>query len=153
MLHAAIYRAPPGSIIVVQGGDMSYALAGGNVCAIAQEHGIAGFILDGALRDLAEVRSRCFPVFARGIIPVAGRKEVIGSLNATVSCGGVLVSPQDIIVADEEGVVVVPCALHDTVLQAATARATEESAQTLESWQAKHRRRIDELLRSKGFVE
>src|SRR5665213_4553732 len=52
MLHAAIYRAPRGSVIAVETGDMHYALAGGNVCAVAQKNGIAGFVLDGAIRDL-----------------------------------------------------------------------------------------------------
>ncbi len=47
MLHAAIYRAPPGSIIVVEAGDVDYAMSGGNVCAIAQKRGIVGFVIDG----------------------------------------------------------------------------------------------------------
>src|SRR5215207_3337843 len=56
MLHAAIYRAVPGSIIVVEAGDVEYAVAGGNVCAVAQKYGIAAFIVDGVIRDLAEAR-------------------------------------------------------------------------------------------------
>src|SRR5882672_9371688 len=54
MVHAAIHRAPPGSIVVVEAGDVDYAVAGGNVCAVAQKNGIAGFVVDGVLRDLAE---------------------------------------------------------------------------------------------------
>jgi hypothetical protein len=77
MLHAAIYRAPPGSIIVVEAGDVDYAVAGGNVCAVAQKHGISAFVVDGVIRDLAEARENRFPVFARGVIPVPGGKEVI----------------------------------------------------------------------------
>jgi len=72
MLHAAIYRAAPGSVVVVESGDLDYALAGGNVCAIAQRNGIAAFVLDGLIRDLAEVRDMGFPVFARGVIPIPG---------------------------------------------------------------------------------
>jgi hypothetical protein len=57
MLHAAIYRAEPGSVIVVDtGGDLDYAVAGGNVMAVAQRRGIAGFVIDGVIRDLAEAR-------------------------------------------------------------------------------------------------
>ena len=56
MLHAAIYRAQRGSIVVVESGDPDFALAGGNVCATAQRRGIAGFVLDGLIRDLQEVR-------------------------------------------------------------------------------------------------
>ena len=50
MLHAAIYRAEPGSVIVVEAGDVDYAVAGGNVCAVAQRRGIAGFVVDGVDR-------------------------------------------------------------------------------------------------------
>ena len=74
MLHAAIYRAAPGSVIVVESGDVDHALAGGNVCAVAQRNGIAGFVVDGVIRDLAEIRAMRFPVFARGVIPIPGSK-------------------------------------------------------------------------------
>src|SRR3954465_4963979 len=53
MLHAAIHRAEPGSVVVVESGDLDYALAGGNVCAVAQRRGIAAFVADGVIRDLA----------------------------------------------------------------------------------------------------
>src|SRR5215831_16354478 len=72
MLHAAIYRAAPGAIVVCQAGDLDYAVAGGNVCAVAQKRGIAGFVVDGVIRDVAEARARGFPVLARGIIPIPG---------------------------------------------------------------------------------
>src|SRR5579871_499509 len=108
MLHAAIYRAAPGSIIIVEAGDNDYAVAGGNVCAVAQKHGIAAFVIDGVIRDLAELRANRFPVFARGISPIPGGKDKIDILNGTVRCGGVEVAPGDIVVADEEGIVVVP---------------------------------------------
>ena len=81
MLHAAIYRAESGSIIVVEAGSIEYAVSGGNVCAIAQKRGIAGFIVDGVIRDLAEVREAQFPVFARGVMPKPGVKKTLGSLN------------------------------------------------------------------------
>ena len=77
MLHAAIYRAEPGSVIVVESGDLDYALAGGNVCAVAQRRGIAAFVLDGVIRDLGEVREAGFPVFARGVIPIPGAKKAV----------------------------------------------------------------------------
>jgi 4-hydroxy-4-methyl-2-oxoglutarate aldolase len=61
MLHAAIYRAEPGDVIVVEAGDEEMAVAGGNVCAVAQRHGVAGFIIDGVIRDVAEARGNGFP--------------------------------------------------------------------------------------------
>lgn len=78
MLHVAIYKAPAGSIIVVDtGGDIDYAVAGGNVCKIAASRGIAGFIIDGVIRDIAEIREIKFPVFARGLMPKPGIKECL----------------------------------------------------------------------------
>jgi 4-hydroxy-4-methyl-2-oxoglutarate aldolase len=89
MLHAAIHRAPPGSVLVVQAGDVDYAVAGGNVCAVAHRRGIAAFVVDGVIRDLGEVRAMGFPVFARGVIPIPGRKRAVDPLNVPVRCGGV----------------------------------------------------------------
>lgn len=152
MLHAAIYRAAPGSIIVVQAGDVDYAVAGGNVCAVAQQRGIAGFVVDGVIRDLAEARERRFPIFARGVSPIPGAKDKIDVLNGPIQCGGVDVQPGDIVVADEEGIVVVPAAQHDALLTAAQARAAKDAAETLESWEAAHRARIEAILQSKGFM-
>lgn len=151
MLHAALYRAAPGSIIVVEAGDNHFAVAGGNVCAVAQKRGIAAFIIDGVIRDLKELRGNRFPVFARGLSPIPGGKDVIGVLNGPVRCGGVEVAPGDIIVADEEGIVVVPLARAADVLARAQARAEKDAAQTLEQWEAAHRAKIEEILRRKGF--
>jgi regulator of RNase E activity RraA len=151
MLHAAIYRAPPGFIVVAQGGDCDYALAGGNVCAVAQRRGIAAFVLDGVIRDVAETRERDFPVFARGVLPFPGGKEAIGHLNRPVRCGGVDVSPGDIVVADEEGIVVVPADRAEAVLREAQARAERDARQTLDEWEVAHRARVEQILRSKGF--
>lgn len=153
MLHAAIYRAAPGSVIVVEAGDVDYAVSGGNVCAVAKRRGIAGFVVDGVIRDLAEVREDRFPVFARGVIPIPGGKRELGMLNGTVRCGGVQVAPGDVVVADEEGIVVVPAAEQDTVLETAGARAAKDAAESLEEWEAEHQARIDAILRDKGFVE
>ena len=151
MLHAAIHRAPAGSVIVVESGDLDYALGGGNVCAVAKKRGVVAFVLDGLLRDVAEARTSRFPVFARGVIPIPGKKDALGSLGETVKCGGVRVGPGDIVVADEEGVVAIPVARAEAVLEAARARAAKDAAESLESWEANHRARIDEILRKKGF--
>ncbi|MBA3947782.1 MAG: RraA family protein [Herpetosiphonaceae bacterium] len=153
MLHAAIYRAAPGSIIVVEAGDVDYAVAGGNVCAVAQKRGIAGFVVDGVSRDLAEARENRFPLFARGVSPIPGDKNVLDVLNGLVRCGGVEVAPGDVVVADEEGIVVVPASQLEAVLKGAQARAARDAAETLESWEAAHRARIEAILRSRGFTE
>ncbi|MFD5895201.1 RraA family protein [Streptomyces sp. NPDC060366] len=151
MLHAAIYRAEPGSVIVVQAGDVDYALAGGNVCAVAQRRGIAGFVLDGVMRDLAEVRELNFPVFARGLMPVPGIKATVEPLNREVRCGGVVVNAGDIVVADEEGIVVTPRARREEVLAASRAKLAKEAAETLDDWETAHRARVEKILAEGDF--
>ena len=146
MLHAAIYEAPAGSIIVADAGDANFAVAGGNVCAIAQKRGIKGFIIDGAIRDVEEVRDAKFPVFARGIIAKPGKKEFICELNIPIRCGGVRVHAGDIVIADEEGIAVVPYANCQEVLEKAAARTSSEENTSLEEWAKKHQEKIKNLL-------
>ncbi|SRR5581483_7845634 len=153
MLHAAIHRAPAGTVVVVEAGDRDYAVAGGNVCAWAQQRGIAGFVVDGVIRDLAEVRERRFPVFARGVIPIPGAKARLGVLGGPVTCGGVRVEPGDVVVADEEGIVVVPRGRAEEVLRAAEARAARDAGESLEAWARAHRARIERTLLDLGFRE
>lgn len=153
MLHAAIHRAPAGSVVVVESGDLEYALAGGNVCAVAQRRGIAAFVADGVIRDLAEVREMGFPVFARGVVPIPGAKSAVRPLNARVRCRGVAVDAGDVVVADEEGVVVVPAARQEEILAAARARLGKEAAESLDAWEVAHRARIDKILAEGGFED
>ena len=151
MLHAAIYRAAPGSVIVVQAGDVDYAVAGGNVCAVAHRRGIAGFVVDGVIRDIAEVRELGFPVFARGVIPIPGTKAAVAPLGGAVRCGGVRVAAGDIVVADEEGIVVAPGAGQDMVLASAKAKLAKDAGESLDDWEKAHHARIDAILREHGF--
>ncbi|HUB38838.1 MAG TPA: RraA family protein [Streptosporangiaceae bacterium] len=152
MLHAAIYRAEPGSVIVANTGDVDHAAAGGNVCAIAQRRGIAAFVLDGVIRDLAEIRELGFPAFARGVIPVPGGKSAVAPLNQEVRCGGVAVNAGDIVVADEEGIVVVPRARQEEVLRQAQAKLAKEAVETLDDWERAHSARVESILAEHGFV-
>jgi regulator of RNase E activity RraA len=151
MLHAAIHRAGPGSVVVVESGDVEYALAGGNVCAVAQRRGVAGFVLDGVIRDLAEIREARFPVYARGVVPIPGTKKAVSPLGADIRCGGVRVSAGDIVVADEEGVVVVPADRAAEVFAKARRRLAEEADLTLDAWETAHRIRVDKILAESGF--
>ncbi|MEL6928440.1 MAG: RraA family protein [Cyanobacteria bacterium J06600_6] len=153
MLHAAIYRAAPASIIVVEAGTLDYAVSGGNVCAIAQKRGITGFIVDGVIRDIEEVRESKFPVFARGIMPKPGVKKTLGTLNKPINCGGVEVSSGDIVIADEEGIAVIPQSEQESVYQIALARMSKEASETLEEWEAQHQAKVERILQAKGFTE
>jgi 4-hydroxy-4-methyl-2-oxoglutarate aldolase len=152
MLHAAIYRAEPGDVIVVEAGDEEMAVAGGNVCAVAQRHGVAGFVIDGVIRDVGEARANGFPIFARGVSPIPGAKEGPGEINGTITCGGATVHPGDVIVADEEGIVVVPRAEAGEVLKKAQSKAATDAAESLDEWERKHRARVESTLQAKGYV-
>lgn len=151
MLHAAIHRAPAGAVIVVEAGDGDYAVSGGNVCAWAQKRGIAAFVVDGVIRDVAEVRSLGFPVFARGVIPIPGDKRRTGVLNGPIRCGGIHVAPGDVVVADEEGIVVVDRARAAEVLKSAEAKAAKDAATSLDQWGRAHQERVEKTLRELGF--
>jgi len=151
MLHAAIYLAEPGDVIVVAAGDAEMAVAGGNVCAVAQRRGVVGFVIDGVIRDVAESRANAFPVFARGASPIPGGKDGPGEINAPITCGGVRVTPGDVLVADEEGIVVVPGARAAEVLAKAQAKAAADAAETLDTWEKKHRARVEATLKAKGY--
>ena len=151
MLHVAIHRAPAGSVIVCAAGDANWAMAGGNVCAYAQQRGIAGFVVDGVIRDLAETRKNRFPVFGRGVIPIPGVRKTAGLINVTVVCGGVTVAPGDMVIADEEGIVVLPKAQTADLLAKAQARAKKEDETTLEQWVKNHKERIDEAVKTLGI--
>ncbi|EEX92134.1 putative dimethylmenaquinone methyltransferase [Vibrio orientalis CIP 102891 = ATCC 33934] len=142
MLHSAIYEAPEGSIIVVDGVDSEYAVAGGNVCAVAKSRGIKGFIIDGVIRDLGEISDMKFPVFAKGVHPVPGKKDVYCELGVSITCGGVKVSTGDVIVADLEGIVVIPKARAEEVFLSASKKARDEASLTLLEWEANHRAKI-----------
>jgi regulator of RNase E activity RraA len=121
------------------------------VCAVAQRRGIAAFVVDGVIRDVGEVREMRFPVFARGVIPIPGTKAAIQPLNEPIRCGGVAVRAGDVVVADEEGIVVVPAARQDQILQAGSARLEREATESLDAWRQAHQARISKILADGGF--
>jgi 4-hydroxy-4-methyl-2-oxoglutarate aldolase len=152
MLHAAIYHAEPGDVIVVEAGDDEMAVAGGNVCAVARRRGVAGFVVDGVIRDVGESRANGFPVFARGRSPIPGGKDGPGEIGGPIACGGVRVNPGDVVVADEEGIVVIGKARAEAVLKDARAKAAKDAAENLDEWERKHRARVESTLRAHGYV-
>ena len=77
---------------------------------------LAGVIVDGAVRDIEETRATGLPVYARGVTPRGGSAYGAGEVNVPIACGGVIVNPGDIIVADRDGIAVVPPAAVDEVL-------------------------------------
>ncbi len=146
MLHSAIYEAPAGSILVVDAGDDSHAVAGGNVCAIAQKRGIAGMIIEGVIRDLGEIREAKFPVYALGCVAKPGIKKVVTPLNQPIVCGSVTVNPNDVVVADEEGIVIIPQSQQEEAFAIAKKRTELDAATSLDDWEKAHHAKIMAIL-------
>lgn len=127
IIHQAIYKAEPGSVLVIDAHGYTGAGPMGEIVAIAcQERGIAGIIVDGACRDANDIEDLGFPFFCRGFNPGGTVKERWGTINETIQCGGVVVNPGDIVVGDADGVVVVPKEKAEEVLAKAKAIAEKE---------------------------
>lgn len=129
MEHKAMTMVKPGDVLVIhsEGGSRHGATWGAlaNVQGIAM--GYAGVVTDGTVRDIAEIRESKFPCFARTITVLGTSKASLGSINITITCGGVLVNPGDIIIGDDDGVVVVPKESAAEVLKKAKEREAKES--------------------------
>lgn len=110
-LLKALSMAKPGDVLVIDAKGYEYnCVAGDFVIGMAKVLGLAGFVIDGVIRDLRGVKALEFPVFCKGTTIAAGGKVGVGAINVPISCGGVHVSPGDIIVGDADGIVVVPTA-------------------------------------------
>lgn len=119
-LHHAIYLATKGYIIVVDGGGhLENAYLGELMAYAARARDIDGIIIDGLVRDKEELAKLDFPIFAKGFIPSGPLKNGPGEINQPISCGGAAVRPGDLIVADDDGVVVVRKEDVDVVLEKA----------------------------------
>lgn len=151
MMHAAIYRAQPGDIIVCHSGGSASAVAGGNVCAVAHQRGIAGFVIDGNIRDIEEIRTIGLPVYARGLCPKPGSKKALNPVEV-VTVGGVEVRHGDIIIADEDGIVVVPKGSEE-LLDKALEKERAEAEAGLAAWTADHRAKVLAALEAGGDNE
>lgn len=106
--HEALDLAQPGDIIVVDGGSgCNRSLAGEIMMRFAQLKGIAGFVVDGCLRDLDGAETLTMPVYAKGVTPQGPFKFGPGEVNTPIACGGQVVFPGDILVGDKDGIVVI----------------------------------------------
>lgn len=127
LLHRAVDMARPGDIIVCDGnGDLSVALMGDLMLGHAARRGIAGAVIDGAVRDVASLARMEIGVWARGHTPAGPWKEGPGEIGTPISCGGQVVMPGDLIACDEDGVVVVPREEAEAVIAAAEAHNQKE---------------------------
>ena len=105
----AIDVAGPGNVIVINNDGATHVAPWGELATLScVKKGIAGVVIDGAVRDVDDIRKTKFPVFARAIVPNAGEPKGFGEINAEIRCAGQFVNPGDWIIGDESGVVVVP---------------------------------------------
>jgi len=118
MVHKVLDVAKPGDVVVIDAhGSMSNAVLGDIVCTKSKHRRIAGFIVDGLIRDQPGILDLDFPVFARGTTTVGPMHRGPGEINYPISCGGVVVNPADVVVADGAGIVVVPHNIADDLLK------------------------------------
>lgn len=130
-IHRALEAVTPGDILVVDGGgDVSRALVGEIMKEIALFKRAGGFVIDGAVRDVDAFRTGDFPCFARAVTHRGPYKDGPGEIGVPVSVGGWVVSPGDIVVGDEDGVVSFPPSAAPALLKAAHAQ-TEREQETL----------------------
>jgi 4-hydroxy-4-methyl-2-oxoglutarate aldolase len=129
MIHAAIALAKPGDVLVIDGkGDLGAALMGTIMMTACQQLGIAGVVIDGAVRDSLEIEEMGFPVFCAGMNPNGPTKNVPGRIGQPVSCGGVTVRSGDLVVADADGVVVIERERVEALLPLAQRKVDDEAA-------------------------
>lgn len=122
MVGQAVSNCPAEHVLVIDGhGERNTALWGDIITHAARLKRLAGVVIDGAIRDSAEIRKSSFPVFARSCVPNAGGAEYVGELDLPVQCGGLVVNPRDWVAGDEDGVAVVPAARLAEILAAAEA--------------------------------
>lgn len=127
MLHHAIDSSGPGDVVVVDaGGDLTNSLMGEMMAHYAITRGISGFVLDGAIRDAAEIRAGSLPIFAAGVTHRGPYKDGPGEINCPIAVDGMVVCPGDIIVGDEDGVLCIPMDVAEDVYQAAAEKNAQE---------------------------
>ncbi|MCY7318305.1 MAG: RraA family protein [Ramlibacter sp.] len=155
MVHKAIDMAQPRDVIVVDaGGELTQAIVGELMMRHAQKRGVAGLVIDGAIRDLATIGADTYPVYAAGVTHRGPYKEGPGEINVPIAIDGMVVHPGDIVIGDEDGVVAVPLQQAEQLLALAAAHRAREDvtmARILDgtvdrSW-------VDALLKSRGCDE
>lgn len=155
MIHAAMSLARPGDVLVVDGkGDQTAALMGTIMMTACQKLGIAGVVIDGAVRDSLEIEEMGFPVFSVGTNPNGPTKLVPGRIGHPVSIGGVTVHAGDLVLGDADGVVIVEREKIEALLPLAEKKVKDEAARiaaiqqgdTAAQW-------LDAALRSAGVLK
>lgn len=152
MLHKAIDMAGPGDVIVVDaGGDLTNALFGEMMLAYAIRRGVAGLVLNGAIRDADAIRETNHPVYAAGVTHRGPYKDGPGEINVPISLDGMVINPGDIVIGDGDGVMCVPLEVAEDVLKLAQAKQEAEARQIRAIADGKNDRSwVDATLKDRG---
>ncbi len=127
MIHKALDLAEPGDVIVVDaGGDLTNALIGEIMSTYAKARGIAGMVIDGAIRDADEIRANDFPVYAAGVTHRGPYKDGPGEINVPVAIDGMVIEPGDLVIGDGDGILCVPFDHTAAILKAASDKRKKE---------------------------
>jgi 4-hydroxy-4-methyl-2-oxoglutarate aldolase len=127
MLHTAIELLQPGDVLVVSTLSTTRCGMVGDLIATALKHrGTVALILEACVRDVAVLREMGFPIWSKGVSAAGAIKQAAGWVNVPITCGGAVIQPGDLVVADDDGVVIVPHGEAAQVLTAANARMDRE---------------------------
>ncbi|AKU06726.1 MULTISPECIES: 4-carboxy-4-hydroxy-2-oxoadipate aldolase/oxaloacetate decarboxylase [Haloferax] len=129
IIHKAITLTEPGDVLIIDcDGYTDTGHVGELMCTSCQANGLAGLVIDGAYRDSREIAEMEFPVYGRGVNPQGPLKQDPGSINVTVSVGGVSVDPGDIVIGDDDGLAVIPREGAEEVLERAHEKLSAEDS-------------------------
>ncbi len=155
MIHKALDLAEAGDVIVVDGGgDLTNALIGEMMVAHAMARGLAGMVLDGAIRDHDSIRAGSFPVFAAGVTHRGPYKDGPGEINVAIALDGMVIEPGDLVIGDGDGLLSVPFAQTDEIFRAAKAKNDAEQKQIAAIREGRSDRSwVDASLKKLGVID
>lgn len=152
VIHKALDIAQPGDVLVIDGaGALDRALIGEIMVAYAEGKGLSGFVIDGAVRDVAGLKHSSIPVYAAGATPQGPYKNGPGEINVPISCGGQVVFPGDILVGDQDGIVVIRPEIAEALAKVSRKKLEIEDEKLArirngDIEEAKHKERYDKIL-------